>query len=118
MAAAATTRARTARRPVSRGRSALPARAGVRWDRLGRLALLIVLAVILLLYASPLKSWVAQKQTSAEYSTELRSLEADNVRLKARAKGLTRPDAIEREARRLGMVRKGERAYVIEKLPR
>lgn len=118
MAAAAATRARTARRPAGRGRIAVPAGGRVRWDRLGRVALLVVLAVIVLLYASPLKSWVAQKQTAAEYGAELRSLEAQNARLKARAEGLTRPDAIEREARRLGMVRQGERAYVIENLSR
>jgi hypothetical protein len=40
------------------------------------------------------------------------------VRLERRAGALTRPDAIEREARRLGMIKRGERPYVIENLPR
>ena len=33
-------------------------------------------------------------------------------------KELRDPQAVEREARRLGMVRQGERAYVIENAPR
>ena len=50
--------------------------------------------------------------------TELRRLEREHARLKARLDSLRAPDAIEREARRLGMVRRGEQAFVIENLPR
>lgn len=91
---------------------------GIRWDRVGRTGLLLVLAAILALYAAPMKSWITQKRTAAEHTAELQRLEEENVRLERRAQSLTRPDAIEREARRLGMVRSGERAYVIENLPR
>ncbi|MGH2824907.1 MAG: septum formation initiator family protein [Thermoleophilaceae bacterium] len=42
----------------------------------------------------------------------------DNRELKRRVRALRDPGALEREARRLGMVRQGERAYVIEGLPR
>ena len=37
--------------------------------------------------------------------------------LKHRLRALRDPGALEREARRLGMVRQGERSYVIENLP-
>jgi len=89
-------------------------RDGIRWDRLGRIALLVTLAFVLLLYISPVTRWVAQSRTAAEHRTELRELKADNARLKARAGNLRRPDALEREARGLGMVRRGERPFVIE----
>ena len=91
---------------------------GIRWDRVGRLALLVVLAVIVLFYAAPLQHWFEQKRTASEHAAELQRLEAENARLERRAHALTRPDAIEREARRLGMVERGERPYVIENLPR
>jgi cell division protein FtsB len=81
----------------------------------GRTALLGVLGVILLLYISPLLNWVAQSRTAEEQRTELRRLEEENRRLSERARTLRRPDALEFEARRLGMVRRGERAYVIQK---
>jgi cell division protein FtsB len=101
-----------ARRPAPR------AGAGrIRWDRVGRLAFVGVLAVIVLFYAAPLQHWFEQKRTAAEHAAELERLESENARLKRRAGALTRPDAIEREARRLGMIERGERPYVIENLP-
>ena len=42
---------------------------------------------------------------------------ADIERLTRRLRALRDPGALEREARRLGMVRVGERSYVIENLP-
>jgi cell division protein FtsB len=78
------------------------------------MALLGVLGVILLLYVSPLAHWVEQSRTAEDQRAELRGLEQEHRRLAERARALERPEAIEREARRLGMVRRGERAYVIE----
>lgn len=91
---------------------------GVRWDRLGRLALLATLGVILLLYVSPAKHWLEQSSTARAQKQELEELTAEHTRLERRAKQLRDPVALEREARRLGMVRQGERPYVIENPPR
>jgi cell division protein FtsB len=97
----------------------MPARrTSIRWDRLGRLALLGTLIVILLLYISPAKHWLQQSSTAGEQRRELQELTKDNQQLKARVHALNDPGALEREARRMGMVRQGERAYVIEDLPR
>jgi cell division protein FtsB len=87
---------------------------GVRWDRLGRVALLALLGVILLMYVSPAKHWWEQSRTAASQTEELRSLEAENAGLKKRAAELRNPDVLEQEARRLGMVQQGERPYVIK----
>jgi cell division protein FtsB len=94
------------------------ARPNIRWDRLGRVFLLAVLFVILLMYVSPLTRWVTQKNTAREDTTELRQLQATNTQLKARLKSLQSPQALELKARNLGMVRPGERPFVIENLPR
>jgi cell division protein FtsB len=97
----------------------LPARrTNIRWDRVGRLGLLATLVVILLLYISPAKHWLQQSSTAGEQRRELQELTQENKHLKARARALKDPGALEREARRMGMVRQGERAYVIEKLPK
>jgi cell division protein FtsB len=92
-------------------------RSTIRWDRLGRLALGTVLGVIVLLYISPAKHWIEQSQTADEQNTELRDLNREHRRLERQVKALGSPAALEREARGLGMVRTGERAYVIENLP-
>jgi cell division protein FtsB len=77
-----------------------------------------VLGVIMLLYVSPAKHWIEQSRTAGEQKAELRDLTRENRQLKRQVKALDSPGALEREARRLGMVREGERAYVIENLPR
>jgi cell division protein FtsB len=94
------------------------ARPTIRWDRLGRVFLLGVLFVILLMYVSPLTRWVTQKNTANEDTAELHQLQATNGALKARIKALSDPRALEVRARKLGMVKQGERAFVIENLPR
>lgn len=104
----------TRRRRASHARR----RGAIRWDRLGRAALIGTLGVILLLYISPAKHWIEQSGTAAAQGQELAELEAENTALKRRARELRDPAALEREARRLGMVRQGERAYVIENPPR
>jgi cell division protein FtsB len=92
-------------------------RSGIRWDRVGRVALLATLAVIALSYLSPARHWVEQSRTAGEQHAELHGLLAKNRELKRNLKRLRAPGALEREARRLGMVRQGERSYVIENLP-
>jgi cell division protein FtsB len=92
-------------------------RGGIRWDRVGRFALLGVLFVILLLYASPAKHWIEQSRTANEQHEELAQLTKENRGLRRRIRALRSPGALEREARRLGMVKRGERSFVIQNLP-
>jgi cell division protein FtsB len=108
---------RTARRPMPR--RPMPARrTSIRWDRVGRLALLGMLIVIVLLYISPARHWLQQSSTAGAQRQELDELTKENRQLEKRVRALRDPGALELEARRLGMIRQGERAYVIEGLPR
>ncbi|HEX2161303.1 MAG TPA: septum formation initiator family protein, partial [Thermoleophilaceae bacterium] len=91
---------------------------GIRWDRLSRVALLALLGAILLMYVSPAKHWWESSRTASAQSEELSHLEAENKRLKQRAALLKNPDTLELEARKLGMTRSDERAFVIENPPR
>lgn len=92
-------------------------RSNIRWDRVGRFALLGTLFVILLLYLSPFTKWLEQSSTDKHQHAELQELQKENRELKRRAQVLKSPGALEAEARKLGMVRAGERSYVIENLP-
>ena len=92
-------------------------RSGIRWDRLGRVALLITLVAIVLSYLSPARHWLQQSGTAGRQKQELTQLTGQKKRLQSRLRALRDPGALEREARRLGMVRVGERSYVIENLP-
>lgn len=99
-------------------RRASPPAGRIRWDRLGRYALLTVLCAVLLAYISPISHWVKQSATASHEEAQLHELQAENEQLKRRVTDLKRPIALEREARKLGMVKEGERAYVIENLGR
>ena len=92
--------------------------ARIRWDRVGRVALLLVFVGVLALYVNPLRSYVSTWNESKSRNAEVRALERENERLRARSAELRDPRALEREARRLGMVKPGERAYVVEGLGR
>jgi cell division protein FtsB len=92
-------------------------RSGIRWDRLGRVALLITLVVIVLSYLAPARHWLQQSGTADRQKQELSELSGERTKLQRRLRALRDPGALEREARRLGMVRVGERSYVIENLP-
>ena len=116
MSASATAHPR--RRASAGRRAATGARGGIRWDRVGRIALLATLGMILLLYISPFKHWIEQSRTAGAQKQELRELNAENEQLTRRVRELRDPAALEQEARRLGMVRQGERSYVIRNPPR
>ena len=89
----------------------------IRWDRLGRWALIAVFLLVLYLYVGPAVSWVSAYRQAGEKRAEVAALEERNAQLEARRRQLRDRSALEREARRLGMVKAGEKAYVIE-LPR
>jgi cell division protein FtsB len=90
---------------------------GIRWDRVGRTALLLVLGVIVLLYIPPVTHWIEQRQTSSHQQAELEELQREHQDLQERIDSFTGADSIERQARSLGMVRENERAIVVEGLP-
>jgi len=102
-------------RVVATGR---PGRPGIRWDRVGRVALLAVLAGIVLLYVGPARSYFSTMGEAKAGRAEVAALSRENAHLRAKVRALRNPAALEREARRLGMVRPRERPYVVKHLPK
>ena len=90
---------------------------GIRWDRVGRWAMLMLIGGVLLLYIGPAHSWYVTWRDARAKHAAVEKLRAANAQLRARRDALLRTSTLEREARRLGMVRPGERPYVIEGLP-
>jgi cell division protein FtsB len=90
---------------------------GIRWDRVARAALLGTLGVVLLLYISPLHRWVTQHHLASQRAAELQQLQQQNKQLRSHINQLRSPSGLEMEARKMGMVRRGEREYVIENPP-
>ena len=93
----------------------MPARTTrIRWDAVGRRALLGVFALVLYLYIGPAIKWVQTYREAGRQRAQVAELRAENARLRAEQRVLSAPGALEREARRLGMVKAGERAYIVE----
>lgn len=96
--------------------SAGPA-ARVRWDRLGRVAMLCVLVVLAYLYLSAgihlLSTWHEARGASAKVAT----MEREHKTLERQHEALGKPATIEEQARRLGMMRAGERPFIVSRLP-
>jgi cell division protein FtsB len=79
--------------------------------------MLFVLGVLLYLYISPARSlWWAVGESHRRQAT-VAALSATNARLRAERANLGTPASLEHEARSLGLVRPGEREYVIFGLP-
>jgi cell division protein FtsB len=108
--AAATAGTRARRRAPARAQQ----RSSIQWHKVGRLALLFTLFVIVLLYIRPVAHWVQQRQTAAHSQSDLRDLQREHDRLQARLHQLSGTGAVEREARKMGMVRRDERPFVID----
>jgi hypothetical protein len=89
----------------------------VRWDRLGRLVMLFVLAALLYLYLSAgirmFSTWGQARRDSAAVA----AMEREHAMLVRQHEALGRQGTVEAEARRLGMMRKGEQPYVVSGLP-
>jgi cell division protein FtsB len=90
----------------------------VRWDRIGRLALLFVGLLLIYLYINPLRTYVSTWQEARAKRQQVTQLRHEHAELVRRARALRSTGSIEVEARRLGMVRDDERAYVVRGLDR
>jgi cell division protein FtsB len=90
----------------------------VRWDRLGRIALLFVGVLLVALWVNPLRTYIATSHEAGTKRAEVAKLQREHTALVRRQAQLRRPSSVEAEARRLGMVRPTERAYAVKGLPR
>lgn len=121
------------RGPVSKGIGPRPANAGhmdrpvdaarqpprgiaLRPDKLVRVFLVFCIGLSLWLAFSPLQDYLHAQDRATETRTQLRSLEAEQVRLQAQNRDLSRGTGLEEQARRQGLIDPSEKSYVIEGL--
>jgi hypothetical protein len=108
------------RRPAARKRRPA-ARSGpsrVKWDRVGRIALTLVLAAVLYSYLNPAIDFVKTYTATTAAKAELHRLLDENRHLHDRVQSASEPLVVDREARGQGMVAEGETPIVIHGLDR
>jgi cell division protein FtsB len=101
-------------RPAPRARARGRSHSRVRWDKLGRVILVLALFFILISYVHPVLGFFGAWNDRRAAASELTQLKQEHTALESKAGSLDSRDAAERAARRLGMVGAGERAYVIK----
>ena len=101
--------------PRAIGASAPVAR--IRWDKLGRVAMLCMLVALLYLYVSAGVRMYSTWHQARTDSAQLATLEHEHVRLQHQHEALGRRGTVEEEARRLDMMHAGEQTYVVTGLP-
>jgi cell division protein FtsB len=116
------TTAQSKRRPTARRKPAArkpTARRGgsrIRWDRVGRIALTLVLAAVLYSYLNPaiefVRTYTATSAAKAEFHEKLK----ENKRLHKRIQTADDPIVVNRRARAQGMVAEGETPIVVHGL--
>ncbi|HEY5816641.1 MAG TPA: hypothetical protein VIS95_09950 [Solirubrobacterales bacterium] len=114
---ASRTRSGAKRRPAARRKPGARRNGSrVRWDRVGRIALTLVLAAVLYSYLNPaidlFKTYTATTAAKAEFHEKLR----ENKRLHKRIQTAEDPVVVSRRARAQGMVAEGETPIVVHGL--
>jgi cell division protein FtsB len=61
---------------------------------------------------------MTQRQAAGQGQSDLGQLQQQNKQLRTQIQSLHSPTTLELEARKLGMIRPGERAYVVENPPK
>ena len=98
-----------ARRSKRRSRRRLPrGRFLLRW-----LAVAVV-GFVAFLYSQPLRNYLSTRDALAERTREVRELRARKLRPEQRLVDGDTPEAVTREARRLGYIKPGERLFIVK----
>jgi cell division protein FtsB len=92
-------------------------RGRVRWDRVGRVSLLVVVAVVAGLYVQRGIAYFSVRSQADQQRAIVQQLSRSNASLRAQQRSLNDPATILSDARALGMVRPGEHPYEITGLP-
>jgi hypothetical protein len=89
----------------------------IRWERVGRVALLVVLAIVVGLYVQQgLRVFSVHRQAEQQLQS-VHQLQHANASLTKQERALNNPATIKSDARALGMVLPTERSYVVTGLP-
>ncbi len=84
---------------------------------MGRVSLLVVFAVVIGLYVQHTLSYLSTRAQADQQLSIVQTLARENRALIRQQAALNNPATIVRDARQLGMVRAGERPYVITGMP-
>src|ERR1700760_3969415 len=120
MASSAYAPSRTKRRPAARRRTP-GARSGasrIKWDRIGRIALVLVLFAVAYSYLNPAIDLFKTYKSTTAAKAEFHTLLHENKRLHHAIQSADAAPVVAAAARKQGMVAEGETSFVLHGLSR
>ena len=90
----------------------------MRWDRVGRVGLLVVLCVVAGLYVQQGLAYLTARKQAGQQRAIVQQLKASNASLRAQQRSLNNPATILHDTRALSMVQVGEHPYEVVSLPK
>lgn len=101
------------RRPAPRRNAGKPGAGRIQWDRFGRIVLAIVIVLLLLAMIKPIWNAVHSYRLAGHTKERLHQVQAEHQVLERQVKRARSDATLEREARRQGMIKPGEEAWVV-----
>jgi cell division protein FtsB len=105
-----------ARRPAPRRPGARSGPSRIKWDRVGRIALVLVLFAVAYSYLNPAIDLFKTYRSTTAAKAEFHSLLHENKRLHRSIQSSDEPAVVEQTARRQGLAAEGETTYVLRGL--
>jgi cell division protein FtsB len=102
-------------RPVAAAPTA--SRVTLRPDRFARIFLALCVVACVWLAIAPTRDYLSTQGRAADTRQQLHELQAEQRRLEAQSREISRGTGLEEQARRQGLIGPSERSYVIEDLP-
>ena len=122
MASTAYAGSRPKRRPAARRPGARPgprkSKSRIKWDRVGRIALVLVLFAVAYSYLNPAINLFETYQSTTAAKAEFHKLLQENKRLHRSIQSSGAPAVVAAAARKQGMVAEGETTFVLHGLSR
>ncbi len=104
------------RRPAARRPGARKSPSRIKWDRVGRIALVLVLFAVAYSYLNPAIDLFKTYQSTTAAKAEFHQLLRENKRLHKAVQSADEPAVVERTARGQGLVAEGETPFVLNGL--
>ena len=101
------------RRPAPRKNAGRPGAGRIQWDRFGRILLAIVIVLLFVAMVKPAWNAVHTYRQTSQAKIRLHQAQAAHAMLERKVKRARSEATLQREARRQGMIRPGEEAWVV-----
>jgi len=101
------------RRPAARRNAGRPGAGRIQWDRFGRIVFAIVIVLLVAAMAKPIWNAVHTYRLAGQAKVRLHEAQAENAMLERQVKKARSETTLQREARRQGMIKPDEEAWVV-----